>query len=144
LKKNKQIKPKSNNKAVLIVIAVIVLGGLAWLTLRPSDPAGVNSLQAAALTPTLSPELFKDDPKAQASYQAAKDIPEILAELPCFCGCMKHYGHKNNLFCFSDSHGAGCNVCENIALDAKEMHSRGASIEEIKKAINDRYARLAE
>jgi hypothetical protein len=44
--------------------------------------------------------------KTRDAYQAAADIPEVLQELPCFCGCMQHNGNENNLFCFRDGHGA--------------------------------------
>jgi hypothetical protein len=140
VKKNKQVKPKSHSKSILLGITVILVAGLAWYAIQPSEKAGVTSLAAAERPKTLSPALFAGDPKAQAAYQVAEDIPEVLEQLPCFCGCMAHYGHKNNLFCFSDSHGAGCNLCENIALDAKEMHNRGVPVDKIKQTIIDRYS----
>ena len=84
--------------------------------------------------------MFKDDPRAMAAYQVAKDIPEVLEQLPCFCECDQHFGHKNNLFCFSDEHGAACDMCESIALDARDMHKRGLSVEKIRQAIISKYS----
>jgi len=52
----------------------------------------------------LDPNLFKG--KAKRAYQVAKEIPEVLAQMPCFCEC-DVYGHENLLDCFIDSHGAG-------------------------------------
>ncbi len=88
---------------------------------------------------TMSPNLFSSDPKARAAYQVARDIPEILAELPCFCGCMTSHGHENNLFCFKDEHGSACTICEDIALDARDMHARGLPVEKIRDTIRERY-----
>jgi len=93
----------------------------------------------ATLISTLDPAQFTG--KARAAYQAAKEIPEVLVELPCFCGCMdsKELGHKNNLYCFADSHGNICDLCQTIALEAKEMHRKGLPIETIRNNIRKTY-----
>ena len=56
------------------------------------------------LPKTLDPNLIKG--KDRKGYQVAKEIPEILAQLPCFCGC-EAVGHENLLDCFVDEHGVG-------------------------------------
>jgi len=56
------------------------------------------------LPKTLDPNLFKG--KAKKAYQIAKEIPEILSQMPCLCEC-EPYGHENLLDCFIDRHGAG-------------------------------------
>jgi Protein of unknown function with PCYCGC motif len=53
---------------------------------------------------TLDPNLFKG--KAKRAYQIAREIPEVLAQVPCFCEC-EAFGHENLLDCFIDGHGAG-------------------------------------
>lgn len=53
---------------------------------------------------TLDPASF-DDPEVKASYQAAKDVPEELEKVACYCGCYASSGHRNNLDCFTDNHG---------------------------------------
>jgi len=139
----------------LWIAAVVVLAGAAWAMFRGgNEPAPAAVEQTAQLTPqtpiellpvdnaagpTLPPEMFLD-PKAREAYQVAKDIPDVLRELPCFCGCMRTHGHKNNLFCFMDEHGSACEICEDVALDAKRMHSNGASIKEIQDNIKGKYS----
>lgn len=56
------------------------------------------------LPKTLDPNLFKG--KAKTAYEVAKEIPAVLAQVPCFCEC-EAYGHENLLDCFIDNHGAG-------------------------------------
>ncbi len=56
------------------------------------------------LTKTLDPNLIKGEDRK--GYQIAKEIPEILAQLPCFCGC-EAMGHDNLLDCFVDEHAVG-------------------------------------
>jgi hypothetical protein len=136
---------KSINKqnVALGVVAVAIMAGIGWVSLRGTaeqtdNPAGI-SLAADVLSPTL----FTDE-KTRAAYQTAKDIPEVLEQLPCFCGCMSSFGHKNNLFCFKDQHGSGCNLCQDIALDARKMHDQGMSIAQIQGNIKNKYSRYQE
>ena len=56
------------------------------------------------LPKTLDPDLIKG--KDREGYQIAKEIPEVLAQIPCFCGC-DAVGHENLLDCFIDEHGVG-------------------------------------
>ena len=93
--------PTNKQNLILGIIAVVLLGVIAWVSLRQTDDAQDSAVQ---ISQTLSPTLFEG--KTRDAYQAAADVPEVLAELPCFCGCMENNGHENNLFCFKDSHGA--------------------------------------
>jgi hypothetical protein len=56
------------------------------------------------LPKTLDPNLISG--KDKEGYQVAKEIPEILVQIPCFCGC-EAVGHENLLDCFVDEHGVG-------------------------------------
>ena len=71
--------------------------------------------------------------------EAAKEVPEVLAQLPCYCGCMSNFGHRNNLDCFHDEHGVECTMCQGIAIDARDMYKDGYEIERIRQSIKDRY-----
>ena len=53
---------------------------------------------------TLPPESFEDG-EIRQSYQAAKDYPEVLETVSCYCGCYGSAGHRNNLDCYKDNHG---------------------------------------
>lgn len=54
---------------------------------------------------TLNPANF-DNPDVKVAYQAAKEAPEALENVACYCGCFRTSGHRNNLDCFTDNHGA--------------------------------------
>jgi hypothetical protein len=131
----------STNKQNLILglAAILIIAGIAWKSLRgTNDTEPVQQSAATLSAEVLSPTIF-DDEKTRAAYQVAKDIPEVLEQLPCFCGCMSGFGHKNNLFCFKDRHGAACDMCQNIALDARKMHDQGMSIAQIQGSIKSKY-----
>jgi hypothetical protein len=53
---------------------------------------------------TLDPDLIKG--KDREGYRVAREIPEILAQIPCFCGC-EAVGHESLLDCFVDEHAVG-------------------------------------
>jgi uncharacterized protein with PCYCGC motif len=135
-------KAKSTSKQNLIlgIAAVAIMAAIGWVTLRGNnEPASETSIAEKAAG-VLSPTIF-DDERTRAAYQVAKDIPDVLEQLPCFCGCMTNFGHKNNLFCFKDQHGSGCTLCQDIALDARRLHDEGKTIAQIQDTIKAKYAR---
>ena len=77
---------------------------------QETDPKAFKILKEKSIDPktgmskTLDPHLFKG--KVRQTYQIAKDIPEMLVQVPCFCEC-EAFGHENLLDCFIDQHGAG-------------------------------------
>ncbi len=65
-------------------------------------------LQAVPRRPrpkTLSPVLFEG--KTARAYQIAKQVPQLIEQMPCYCGCFKGNGHRNNLDCYVDRHAFG-------------------------------------
>lgn len=63
----------------------------------PAQPQSVRPV-------TLSPNSFSD-PEVKRAYQVAKEVPEVLEHMACYCGCYGNSGHRNNLDCFHDNHG---------------------------------------
>jgi hypothetical protein len=90
----------------------------------------------------------------RAAYQFAADHPEILTYVPCFCGCERS-GHKGNEDCFVktrgangdvtewEPHGMECNVCLDVATQAMQMHASGASVRDIRAAVEQKWAAQA-
>jgi hypothetical protein len=134
-KKTRRIKKQT---VWLVLGSAGVLAIAAWIFIGGSGQQFTAS--GAELVHTMDPSYFSKDPKAMAAYQVAKDMPEVLAELPCFCGCMTALGHKSNLFCFRDEHGSGCSICEDVALDARDLHQKGFSIDRIKELVREHFS----
>jgi hypothetical protein len=133
-------KSKKNNIVWIALVAVLLLGGVAWYSLRATDDDSVAP-QKPGVMATLSPALFTG--KTRQAYQAAREIPEVLDEMPCFCGCMRNVGHQSNLHCFKDDHSSHCVMCQDIALDSQRMHNEGKTIEQIRDSIVAKYASSA-
>jgi TPR repeat protein len=88
-----------------------------------------------------------------AAYQFAAEHPEILSYIPCFCGC-ERAGHQGNTDCFVrsraingdvlewDEHGVDCAVCLDVATRSRQMYSSGASVRDIRAAIDKEFGQL--
>ena len=130
----------SKINAILLVGAVVFTAGIIWYVVR--EPA------ADTRAPLPKPNIATLDPgqftgRARNAYEAAKEVPEVLAQLPCYCGCMTGFGHRNNLDCFHDLHGVECTMCQDIAIDARDMYKSGYDIDRIRQKIKDQYGKFA-
>ena len=85
------------------------------------------------LQPTLSPELFTGNTKL--AYRAAKEIPQTLAQLPCYCHCDRGHNHKSLYSCFESEHGENCGICIGEAVMAYNLEKQGVAVSEIRKRV---------
>ncbi len=104
-------------KVLIIVVATmlsLVAGVFAWFLTRD------GSSDIVAKTSVKLPSFAYDQSAPQnapKAYQFAIDRPDLLSQVPCYCGCGQDAGHKSNLDCFIkerngdkvlfDRHGAG-------------------------------------
>ena len=147
------------NKKLLVGLLVISIGVIAFiLTRKPETPT--HSANQAFATPspvsqtmridqvpahyedvpslnslaaTLAPETFTG--QTREAYQAAKAIPQTIAQMPCYCYCDRGMGHKSLHSCFEDDHAAHCAVCTNEALMAYRLQKQGLSPKQIREQI---------
>jgi hypothetical protein len=102
-------------------------------------PAYQAATEVKALGPTLEPSSFIG--KTREAYKVAKQIPETLAQLPCYCHCDQSFGHKSLHSCFEDDHASQCAVCTEEALMADELQkNQRLTIEQIRKIIVEKYS----
>jgi hypothetical protein len=85
-----------------------------------------------------------------AAFKFAAEHPEVLSYIPCFCGC-QHGGHRGNEDCFVrardkngdvtewEPHGLECAVCIDVATRARQMNASGASVSEIRTAVEKQF-----
>jgi hypothetical protein len=104
-------------------------------------PAHFEDAQSARpLKPTLAPEMFNG--RARQAYQIAREIPETLAQLPCYCYCDQGFGHKSLHSCYESDHSAHCATCVDEALLAYQLEKeQGYTPAQIREKIVERYAR---
>lgn len=73
----------------------------------------------STLGPTLPPDQFTG--LVRDAYRAAREIPQTIAQMPCYCHCDRGMGHKSLYSCFEDDHASHCAVCVNEALLALKL-----------------------
>lgn len=132
---------------------IVLLGALSLMTstgiVGCSTDDSNSELAMAALDDM--PELVQAAPKSvRESYQFAIANPEILRELPCYCGC-GGMGHTSNYSCYAsaspegtllfDDHALGCSICVDITLDAVRMLKEGKQLSEIRAYVDAVYSR---
>ena len=102
-------------------------------------PAFQDERSASVLPPTLQPEQFFGP--TREAYRVVKEIPETIAQLPCYCHCDQSIGHKSLHSCFQDTHASQCTVCVNEALIAYNLQRSGLTPTQIRERIIAQYSR---
>lgn len=130
-----------------MLVLVFTLTGLLAAGCSNQDPN--QSYQLASLD-DLPPEVQAAPVSVQNAYQFAVENPEILEEIPCYCGCGA-MGHTSNYACYIkddtslgdlvfDGHALGCSICVDITQDTMDMLNQGMSLSEIQLEIDTIYS----
>lgn len=121
---------------------------------RPVSTAPVRKPDPDAPMPPLPviPNMVPRPPQVIAeAYEFAGRNPDVLEFVPCFCGC-ESAGHRANAHCFVQSrnedgsvaawepHGMGCAVCIDVARDSMQLRASGASVGDVRAAVESKYA----
>jgi hypothetical protein len=122
--------------AVVVVVVVLLLVNTRGAQARHPGPRA-----DVAQVHTLEPGHFQGHPGIAVTYDRAGKIKQILDGLSCYCFCRDHSGHYSLLDCFRDEHGAGCDICLEEANLAFELSERGATLKDIRAAIDRQFGR---
>jgi Protein of unknown function with PCYCGC motif len=133
--------------------ATLVLAGALVYAQGPVAKAPARAAVAELPLPPLPNPGFAPARPLEATRQAyefAARHPEVIKYVPCYCGCERN-GHSSNESCFVrsrdakggvawDSHGWGCTICIDVAVEAARMHALGANAQSIRAAVDRKYA----
>jgi hypothetical protein len=140
--------PTSDSAAVALVQDAAAL---------PTEPPK-RQPPADAVLPPINPENYaavRPMDQVRAAYEWAAQHPDVAQYVPCFCGC-ERMSHRGNDDCFVRSrdadarvtawepHGMACEVCLDVANDSRRMYASGASVTQIRSAIEQKYKPLAQ
>jgi len=142
------LKRKHSNRILYFFIVFLLFPIFLFSACTQADsPLGGVTLASASQLP----EEMKAAPlNVREAYQFALANPELLDQVPCYCGC-DAIGHTSNLDCFVDeigvdgsaafdSHALGCSICIDITQDVMRMLKNGNSVAQIRTAIDQTYA----
>ncbi len=136
-----------------VAMVALLLAGVVTMLAAGGEPHRVAAEVPASIPAahgTLPSHVHDAGPMAMMAYQAAIDRPDVLASVPCLCGCIESLGHQSNLDCYIkrataggvtiySSHGLYCGVCQLITRDALDGAAKGMSVDDLRAMIVDRY-----
>ena len=87
----------------------------------------------------------------QTAYQFNVANPDVMKDIPCYCGC-GNIGHASNYACYVsnvdangniafDNHALGCSICVDITQDVMRMLQEGKSSPEARAYIDATYSK---
>ncbi len=132
----------------LLAIIPIVIGGLSGCS-RGSASSNQGELAMAPME-SMPAEVQAAPTTVQQAYQFAFANPDVLSQIPCYCGC-DDIGHRSNYDCYVsgvettgkvnyDAHALGCSICVDITQDTMRLLTQGKPVPEIKAYIDQNYS----
>jgi hypothetical protein len=87
----------------------------------------------------------------QTAYQFTAANPDIMKDIPCYCGC-GNIGHTSNYSCYVssvndkgnitfDNHALGCSICVDITQDVMRMLRDGKTPQDARAYIDATYSK---
>jgi len=87
----------------------------------------------------------------QEAYQFNTANPDIMQDIPCYCGC-GGIGHTSNYDCYVsdvdangkitfDNHALGCSICVDITQDVMRMLNDSKSPQDARAYIDATYSK---
>lgn len=128
--------------------------GLVMLTVLPAcstqSSSGDIHLNMASME-LMPAEVHAAPVTVQEAYQFNVANPEIMKDIPCYCGC-GNIGHTSNYDCYVsdvddagnitfDNHALGCSICVDITQDVMRMLKDGKSPQEARASIDATYSK---
>jgi hypothetical protein len=139
---------------LIILLLTIALSGLLSAC-GGSASSGTNTEGLAMADMAGMPVEVKSAPvTVQQAYQFAAANPDVMKQIPCYCGC-GDMGHTSNYACYVqdvdaqgseqgaityDTHALGCSICVDITQDTMRMLKQGKTVPEIKTIVDQTYA----
>jgi hypothetical protein len=134
---------------LLLTLAVLIaVGGLTGCSGASHEPGHELAMAPLGEMPV---EVQRAPVMAQQAYQFAAANPDVLKQLPCYCGCGA-MGHTSNYACYVanvdangaltfDPHALACSICVDITQDAMRMMRQGEGIQTIRAFVDNTYSR---
>jgi len=87
----------------------------------------------------------------QTAYQFNAANPDVMKDIPCYCGC-GNIGHTSNYDCYVsnvdekggvtfDNHALGCSICVDITQDVMRMLRDGKNPQDARAYVDAAYAK---
>ena len=134
------------HKFVFIALVIVILSS----SLSACSSHNTNDLNMMPIN-QMPAEVQSAPVTVQTAYQFAAANPDIMKNIPCYCGC-GNIGHTSNYSCYVsgvdakgtiifDNHALGCSICVDITQDVMRMLQEGKSPQDARATIDATYSR---
>lgn len=136
----------------ILSIALIAIIGFLSLSITACGANNNGHNYPMAAMDDMPEEVRMASTTTQQAYQFAAANPDVMRQLPCYCGCGP-IGHTSNYDCYVaeqgadgkpvifDNHALGCSICVDITQDAMRLLDEGKTTPEIRAYIDQTYAK---
>ena len=139
----------SKTRKLFLLSLIAVLLAIAISACSTSTSSEVHLVMTAL---NQMPAKVQSAPVAvQEAYQFNTPNPDIMHDIPCYCGCGDN-GHASNYDCYVsgtdaqgkvkfDNHALGCSICVDITQDVMRMLRDGRTPAEARAYVDATYAK---
>ena len=137
---------KTRNFLFLSIIVVLLTTAISACSTQTKS----NDLQMMSMDQMPS-EVQSAPVTVQTAYQFAAANPDVMKNIPCYCGC-GNVGHTSNYSCYVssvdakgaitfDNHALGCSICVDITQDVMRMLQDGKTPAEARAYVDTAYSK---
>jgi uncharacterized protein with PCYCGC motif len=130
----------------LLVIATLLSTGISAC----STQSEIHDLAMAPMD-QMPAEVQSAPFSVQTAYQFNVANPDVMKDIPCYCGC-GNVGHESNYDCYVsniddegnitfDNHALGCSICVDITQDVMRMLRDGKSPQDARVYVDATYSK---
>ncbi len=139
---------KTRKLFLLSMIAVLLTTAISACSTSKSSDVHLNMMSMDQM-----PADVQSAPATvQTAYQFAAANPDVMQNIPCYCGCGS-IGHTSNFDCYVsgtdsqgkvafDNHALGCSICVDITQDVMRMMQEGKSPGEARIYVDATYSKF--
>jgi len=132
------------------ILSVFLISLLLVTGLSACSSKGTSDLHMMSMD-QMPAEVQSAPVTVQTAYQFAAANPDVMKDIPCYCGC-GNIGHTSNYDCYVsnvdadgtisfDNHALGCSICVDITQDVMRMLKDGKSPQDARAYIDTTYSK---
>jgi len=132
------------------ILFALMIGLLTLASLPACSSQQTNDLHMMSMD-QMPAEVQSAPVTVQTAYQFAAANPDVMKNIPCYCGC-GNIGHTSNYDCYVsnvddkgviafDNHALGCSICVDITQDAMRLLRDGKTVPEIRAYVDTTYSK---
>lgn len=132
------------------LLFILIIGVIAFTSLPACSTQQTTDLDMMSMD-QMPAEVQSAPVTVQEAYQFSAANPDVMKNIPCYCGC-GNVGHTSNYDCYVsnvdaqgnvtfDNHALGCSICVDITQDVMRMLREGKTSAEARIYVDATYAK---